>query len=327
MRDGVGPAPQAPKNCADNMRHTIGPTDYPSIDAFLDARAAGEGSRHTLTSYRHDLVGFARWFEAHVPTEPIFLPDAVTPTDIREFRDWLVRTANRKPATVNRKLAALRAYFSYCKASGYRKDDLPTEGVKRVAEQPAGPRWFLKREINGLIRAVERYGRGADRLRDLAIVLTLRHTGLRVGELVTLTLQDTTLGQRGGQLRVRGKGNKERIVPLNHEVRQALAAWLAVRAERPDNDAYEEVFLGQRGPLSAHGVEVLVTKYARRAGLPALRPHALRHSFAKHLLDAGEDLVTVQVLLGHSNLNTTARYTQPGARDLEEAVARLVSEG
>ena len=309
------------------MNAAIGPTNYPSIDAFLDARASGDGSRHTLTSYRHDLIGFARWFAEHVPTEPGFAPEAVTPTDVRAFRDWLVRTAHRKPATINRKLAALRAYFSFCKASGYRADDLPTEGVKRVAEQPTGPRWFLKREVNGLIRAVERYGRGADRLRDLAIILTLRHTGVRVGELVGLTLQDVTLGQRGGQLRVRGKGNKERIVPLNHEVRQALAAWLVIRAERSDHDAYEEVFLGQRGPLSAHGVEVLVTKYARHAGLPTLRPHALRHSFAKHLLDAGEDLVTVQALLGHSNLNTTARYTQPGARDLEEAVARLVNEG
>ena len=308
------------------MNTIIGPTGYPSIDGFLDARASGDGSRHTLTSYRHDLVGFARWFEHHVPTESAFAPAAVTPTDVREFRDWLVREAKRKPTTVNRKLAALRVYFAFCKAHGYRTDDLPTDGVRRVAEQPSGPRWFLKREVNGLIRAVERYGRGADRSRDLAIVLTLRHTGLRVGELVALTLPDVTLGQRGGQLRVRGKGNKERVVPLNHEVRQALIAYLAVRAERPDHDAYEEVFLGQRGPLSAHGVEVLVTKYAQRAGLPALRPHALRHSFAKHLLDAGEDLVTVQVLLGHSNLNTTARYTQPGARDLEEAVTRLVNE-
>ncbi|HEX5501815.1 MAG TPA: tyrosine-type recombinase/integrase [Thermomicrobiales bacterium] len=309
------------------MSDTIGPTGYPTIDAFLDARAAGDGSRHTLAGYRHDLVGFARWFAEHVPTEPGFAPDAVTPTDIREYRGWLVRAAGRKPATVNRKLAALRAYFAFCKARGYRQDDLPTAGVKRVAEQPAGPRWFLKREVNGLIRAVERYGRGADRVRDLAIVLTLRHTGLRVGELVALTLPDVALGQRAGQLRVRGKGHKERVVPLNHEVRQALAAWLAVRAERRDKDDHEELFLGQRGPLSAHGVEVLVAKYARRAGLPTLRPHALRHSFAKHLLDAGADLVTVQTLLGHSNLNTTARYTTPGARDLEEAVARLVNEG
>jgi len=306
---------------------TITPTTYLSIDAFLDLRVSGEGSRHTLTGYRHDLVGFARWFAEHVPTEPAFTPEAVTPTDIRVYRDWLIRDARRKPATVNRKLAALRAYFVFCKAHGYRKDDLPTDGVRRIAAQPAGPRWFLKREVNGLIRAVERYGQGANRVRDLAVILTLRHTGVRVGELVTLTLPDLTLGQRGGQMRVHGKGNKERTVPLNGEVRGALVAWLTVRAARADHEGYEEVFLGQRGSLSAHGVEVLVTKYAIHAGLPTLRPHALRHSFAKHLLEAGADLVTVQALLGHSNLNTTARYTQPGARDLEEAVARLVNEG
>ena len=85
---------------------TSNPTTYLTIDAFLDSRASGEGSRHTLTSYRHDLVGFARWFEEHVPTEPAFTPEAVTPTDIREYRNWLIRDARRKPATVNRKLAS-----------------------------------------------------------------------------------------------------------------------------------------------------------------------------------------------------------------------------
>jgi integrase/recombinase XerC len=303
-----------------------GHTGIASIDAFLHSLAEGDASRHTLASYRLDLVGFARWFAEHVPTEPEFTPEAVTPTDIREFRDWLARTANRKPTTINRKLAALRAYFAFCKARGYRQQDLPTAGVKRVAEQPAGPRWFLKREVNGLVREVERHGRGPTKLRDLAIILTLRHTGIRVGELVGLTVHDISLSPRGGSVRVRGKGNKERVVPLNTDVRQALEAYLAVRNERPDRDDFADLFLGQRGPLSSHGVEVLVAKYAQRAGVPNLRPHALRHSFAKHLIDAGEDLVTVQSLLGHTNLNTTARYTKPGARDLEEAVARLVNE-
>ncbi len=261
-----------------------------------------------------------------MPSEPRFTPEAVTPTDIRAFRDHLVQQGRRKPTTVNRNLAALRAYFAFCKAAGLLREEVPTAGVKRVAEQPAGPRWYLKREVNGLVREVERHARGATRLRDLAIVLVLRHTGLRVGELASLTLPDVRLGERGGQVRVRGKGNKERTIPLNKDARQALAAYLAVRNDREGAEACEEVFLGQRGPLSAHGIEVLVAKYARRAGLPDLRPHALRHSFAKHLLDAGEDLVTVQALLGHTNLNTTARYTKPGARDLEEAVARLVNE-
>jgi site-specific recombinase XerD len=178
-------------------------------------------------SYRLDLVGFTRWFAEHVPTEPQFFPEAVTPTAICEFRDWLVQQAKRQPTTINRKLAALRAYVAFCKAQGSRREDSPTDGVKPVAEQPAGPRWFLKREVNALIRKVERHARGEFPLRELAIVLTLRQTGLRVGELVRLAREDVRWGERGGHLRVRGKGNKERIVPPNKEVRQALASWMA----------------------------------------------------------------------------------------------------
>src|SRR2546425_11829161 len=103
------------------MFDAIGHTGFASIDAFLDSLAEGDSSRHTLASYRFDLVGFARWFAEHVPTEPGFSPGAVTPTDIREFRDWLARQSNRKPTTVNRKLAALRAYFAFCKRRGYRE--------------------------------------------------------------------------------------------------------------------------------------------------------------------------------------------------------------
>lgn len=121
-----------------------------------------------------------------------------------------------------------------------------------------------------------------------------------------------------------GKGAKQHTVPLNQVVRAALAAYLAVRRERPDGGQHSELFLGQRGLLNRHAAEKLVGKYADRVGLAAFSPHSLRHSFAKCLLDAGEDLVTVQTLLGHERLDTAARcYTQPGARDLEEAVGRL----
>src|SRR5207244_13517521 len=106
----------------------------------------------------------------------------------------------------------------------------------------------------------------------------------------------------------------------------ALAAYLAVRRARTDSSDYRELFLGQRGPLTRQAVEKLIDKYAQRASLEAFSPHSLRHSFAKSLLDAGEDLVTVQTLLGHERPDTTARYTQPGARDLEVAVGRLDEE-
>jgi integrase/recombinase XerC len=117
-----------------------------------------------------------------------------------------------------------------------------------------------------------------------------------------------------------GKGDKDRTVPLNHDVREAIAAYLAVRLAVSD----DYLFIGQRGePLQTDAVQLVVRKFAQRAGLQGVTPHVLRHSFAKHVLDAGEDLATVSRLLGHERLETTAIYTEPTARDPEEAVACL----
>ncbi len=117
-----------------------------------------------------------------------------------------------------------------------------------------------------------------------------------------------------------GKGDKDRTVPLNHDVRQALSAYLAVR---PTANT-DFLLIGQRGqPLQSDAVQLIVRKYARRAGLSEVTPHILRHSFAKQVLDAGADLATVSRLLGHERLETTAIYTQPTALDLEAAVRRL----
>ena len=112
----------------------------------------------------------------------------------------------------------------------------------------------------------------------------------------------------------------DRTVPLNNDARQALAIYKEVRPRV----AGDHLFIGQRGePLQPDAVQLIVRKYARRAGLEGVTPHTLRHSFAKPVLDAGEDLATVSRLLGHERLETTAVYTQPNARDLEEAVRRL----
>jgi site-specific recombinase XerD len=292
----------------------------PELDAFLTALTGREASAHTIAAYRRDLTGFAAWFQGHVGT-PCTLA-AITPTDVRDFRASLRDTQHRTPATVNRKLAALRSFCQWAITTG-RRTDSPVATVKDVRQEPRRPRWFVKRDLDRLLRELEVGAKPSTKVRDRALVLTLRHTGLRVGELVSLCLRDLTLAERKGSLRVVGKGAKERTIPLNQTVRSALASYLAVRQKRPDAAQYSEVFLGQRGPLNRQAIEKLIANYARRAGLEAFSPHSLRHSFAKSLLDAGEDLVTVQSLLGHERLDTTARYTQPGARDLEEAVGRL----
>ena len=290
----------------------------PSLAEFAADLRRQEVSARTISSYQFDLGHFWGWFAATVGEAPT--AGAVTPTDIRAYRSHLLNVERRQPATVNRRLAALRRFFRWAKATGL-VTELPTETVKGVTAAPGAPRWLEKREVDRLVRAVERHGS----TRDLAVVLTLRHTGIRVGELANLALGDVEISERKGTLTVRpGQGGKDRVLPLNVDVRRALGDYLAVRP----TSSSDALFLGQRGDrLGPWAVELLVGTYARLAGLEGVTPRALRHSFGKHVLDAGEDLVTVARLLGHARLETTARCTAPSHRDLEQAVAKLEQDG
>src|SRR4051812_32753271 len=288
------------------------------VDRFLQDLERQETSPKTRASYRLDLLHFFRWFEQSVGESPT--PEAVTPTDVREYRGYLLNVEKRQPATVNRRLAALRRFFQWAKAMGLAKE-LPTENVKGVASSPRAPHWLDRRDVDRLIRTVERHGN----TRDLAIVLTLRHTGIRVSELSGLRLGDVETSERKGTLTVRsGKGGKFRVLPLNVDARRAIASYLEVR---PTVSA-DHLFIGQRGQgISSRAVELLVTKYGRLAGLEDVTPHTLRHSFGKHALDAGADLVSVSALLGHQRLETTVIYTTPSQRDLERVVEKLEQDG
>src|SRR6266508_667529 len=288
------------------------------VGRFLKDLERQETSAKTRSAYRLDLLHFANWLARTVGDT--FSPEAVTPRDVREYRGFLMNVEHRQPATVNRRLAALRRFFQWAKAMGLAKE-LPTENVKGVASAPRAPHWLEKRDVDRLIRTVERHGN----TRDLAIVLTLRHTGIRVSELSALRVGDVEISERKGTLTVRsGKGGKFRVLPLNVDARRAIASYLEVR---PTVSA-DHLFLGQRGQgISSRAVELLVTKYGRLAGLEDVTPHTLRHSFGKHALDAGADLVSVTALLGHQRLETTAIYTTPSQRDLEKGVEKLEQDG
>src|SRR3954452_18465122 len=193
------------------------------VGRFLHDLERQETSPNTRRSYQLDLLHFASWF-ARTAGEG-FSPEAVTPTDVREYRGYLLNVEKRQPATVNRRLAALRRFFQWAKASGLVKE-LPTDNVKGVASSPRAPHWLEKRDVDRLIRTVERHGN----TRDLAIVLTLRHTGIRGSELSGLTLGAVETPERKAPLTVRsGKGSKFRMLPLNVDARRALANYLEVR--------------------------------------------------------------------------------------------------
>jgi integrase/recombinase XerD len=287
------------------------------IDEFLAGLALEEAAEKTIANYSSDLSLFARWFRD--TTGEGFSAHAVTPTDLRDYRSFLQTTKQAAPATINRHLAALKRFFRFALARGWVRED-PTAVVKGVRQDQVAPKALAKKDVDRLLRQVERAGPK----RDLAIIAVLRHTGLRVSELTALRLGDVAVSERKGELIVRsGKGGKYRAVPLNLDVRRALTNYLVVRPHTVDT----HLFVGQQGTgLTPRSVEKLVAKYARLAGLQDVTPHTLRHTFGKHALDAGADLVTVSRLLGHQRLETTAIYTTPSAADLESAVSRLEAD-
>jgi site-specific recombinase XerD len=286
----------------------------PDLAAFLVELTRQEAAAKTITNYRSDLVCFGRWLVQ--TTGEHFAAEAITPSDLRDYRQHLLTIERRKPATINRRLAALRRFCAWATATK-RIPENPTDQVKGITTVPTAPKSLEKRELDRLLRVAERAGNK----RNLAILHVLRHTGLRVSEVCALRLDELNVSERKGSVTVRsGKGVKHRVVPLNADARRALTDYLAIRPTITD----DHLFLGQRGEgLKPQGVEIMVKQYARLAGLDGVSPHTLRHTFAKTALDSGTDLVTVATLMGHERLETTAIYTKPSDRDLERAVACL----
>ncbi|WP_287192251.1 tyrosine-type recombinase/integrase [Syntrophothermus sp.] len=272
---------------------------------LLSLHSAGM-SKNTIKNYQIDLEHFAQWYLETIGEEAT--PDRITSLDLAEYQQYLA-TRDFKPASINRRMAALRKYLKWAAEENIIKQ-VPKfpKGVSRVK---LAPRALKRNEMNALLRAVMQEGNK----RDLAIIMTLMYCGLRVSELVSLKISDLELKERAGKITVRGKGNKTREVPVPHEVREALRDYLTERKDR-----YQELFLGQRGPLTVLGVQQMLKKYAYAAKIENLSPHVLRHTCATYYLNKGMDLVKVAALLGHKNLNTTMVYTSPSFDDLAWAM-------
>jgi integrase/recombinase XerC len=281
----------------------------------------------TITGYVANVQLFVRWF-AQTNGEA-FTPQAVTPSDVREYRQHLLNVERRKANTINRKLAALSVFMRFAIDAHLIEHD-PTTQIKHVEESPRGPKYLDKQQQFALQRAIEkdlqysqaRYPkRWLSRRRDASLVLFLWHTGLRVSEAIALTKRDVQLSERKGQIIVWGKGTKQRTVPLNAEARQALQAWLDVRPETADDAMW--VSVETDAALSARSVQRVLKRYGRAAHIDDLTPHVLRHCFGKNLIDAQVSIEKVAALLGHSNLNTTRIYLTPSEQDLERAVEMI----
>jgi integrase/recombinase XerD len=290
-------------------------------EEFLSWLAAERGrSPSTLAAYRRDL----RAYWAHLVAAGLGLDDVDEPV-VTGYVARL-RAEGRAPASVARATVAVRSLHRFLAEEGLTGSDPGADvATPRV---PAGlPKALSEDEVGALIAAV--VGDGAVARRDRAILEVLYGTGLRISELVGLSLADVDLG--AALLRAFGKGSKERVVPLGRMAREALAAWLGPGG-RPElvpgrwarrGDA-EAVFLNARGGrLTRQGAWGVVRKHGRRVGLDdRLTPHVLRHSCATHLLDHGADVRAVQELLGHASISTTQVYTMVSTERLWQVYER-----
>lgn len=296
------------------------------IDDFIrHLRYERNLSEHTLRNYQSDLIQFYDHLAPEDKSGKRRQVDlkAIDNLTIRDFMSSLYEKDNKK-SSIHRKIAALRTFFKF----------LCREGILELnpARMVASPRVERKLPNHLSIQDMIRFIETPDAStvlgkRDRAILELLYASGLRVSELVSLNLNDIDFENQ--TLRVKGKGRKERIVPFGEHARTAIESYLGVRGEllvEADEDKLDplSVFVNYQGTrLTTRSVARMIDKYAAIcAGIHRLNPHALRHSFATHLLDAGADLRTIQELLGHARLSSTQVYTQVSMEKLIEVYDR-----
>jgi integrase/recombinase XerD len=276
---------------------------HAAVAAFLDHLVAERGlSPNTVAAYRRDLAKADRWLVRHAGV-PLAGADAGELVDLLRA----LREAGMASTTVARMLSTLRMYFRFLVGEELRLDD-PTRLLESPRPWRSLPRYLEASEVEALLGAPETdLPRGQ---RDRALLEVLYATGLRVSELVGLRREDVNL--EAGFVQVRGKGGKERLVPLGDQARAAVRQFLEKGrgALLKGRDSTVLFPTAQGRPLSRQAFWKNLRRLALRAGIATrLSPHTLRHSFATHLLEHGADLRTVQALLGHENITTTQIYT------------------
>lgn len=266
-------------------------------------------SPHTVQAYQRDLRGLSDYLRAELGRAPA-LADVTRLT----LRGWLGRLAQTlAAASIARKLSSVRALYVYLGRAGEAREN-PAALIQSPKLSRGLPLVLRPEAASEVIEAAPlEASDGAEQLRDRVLLELLYGSGLRVSEVSALDLD--AVGLRAGEVRVLGKGRKERVVPLSGKALEALEAYLPRRAElrHPRSGSLDEkaLLVTRRGRrLGVRRIQALVQRYgAVGAGRPDLHPHALRHSCATHLLEGGADLRVIQELLGHSSLSTTQRYT------------------
>lgn len=313
--------PEAPRKSPKNPKP---PKLQNEIQSFLEVQRIDRGaSDRTVEAYGRDLRQLAARFPSQGAGD-------ISPEDLSEYLAEL-HSDGQKATSVARKLSAIRQFFKFCCVERGLKEN-PAERLEGPGRDQRLPKYLSAEEVEALLRIASEPGlpyssAQADALhaRDRAMIFLLYATGLRVSELVGLTLHQVDLQQ--GYVRVRGKGEKERIAPFADAAGEHLRTWLEARpALRPATD---HLFVNHRGMvLTRQSFWKLLGELASAAGIKkSISPHMLRHSFATHLLQSGMNLRSLQLLLGHSDLSTTQIYAHVTPEHLKTAHKRYHPRG
>lgn len=268
------------------------------LDRFIDKffrflEIEKNSSSYTMVNYAHDLKDFSE-FAKDVELEKI---------DYLTLRRYLahLKSANLSKRTINRRLSCLRSFFRFLFKEGLIKIN-PATLLSSPKQDKYLPQFLTEDETAKLLESAD--GKDIMSLRDRALLETLYSTGMRISELAGMDLDDIDF--ISGVVKVKGKGKKERLLPVGSRALSAIRAYTQIRTKK--NTA---VFLNKNNTrLTTRGARLIMNKYIKKTSLKAgISPHTLRHSFATHLLNRGADLRSVQELLGHSNLSTTQVYT------------------
>ncbi|KPJ93116.1 MAG: recombinase XerD [Gammaproteobacteria bacterium SG8_15] len=279
------------------------PASEQQLETFIDAIWMERGlSENTLNAYRADLSGLAKWLYAQYQLELL----QVSRSQILEYLTCRVNQGIKSRSTA-RLLSSIKRFYQYCVREQLIKTD-PSDRIDAPKLGRSLPKYLSEAEVEALLDSPDL--KDPLGVRDRTMLELLYATGLRVSELVALKIDQINLRQ--GVVRVQGKGNKERLVPLGEEAQSWLEQYLSdARHQITPAAASDYVFTTRRqSAMTRQAFWYLVKRYANKVGIKKhLTPHTLRHCFATHLLNHGADLRVVQMLLGHSDLSTTQIYT------------------
>ena len=299
--------------------------DY--INSFVYYLYEEAKDQKTISSYRTTVTNFLKWAEER---DGDYIIEETRPIDIKEYTSYLKHQCKRKPATINKYIAALKVFFAFLFDKGFIKDNPMTRIKIEKLEHAIGinqTKWLTKEEQDRFISYVQLETNEFKRLRNLAIIDLMLYTGLRVNEVASLEIDDIQPKDSDIQVIVReGKGNKYAAVMLVQKHARNLRKWLKYRRSL-EKKIYKEstqLFVSERSPyLTERGIQKMLTKYAQLANMENITPHRFRHSFCKNLAIAGTPIEIIRRLARHESIQTTAIYVDSSQEEQIEALKKM----